>query len=105
MKLDGWQIPMLTIAGVVGASVYFPHPATPSQAVAVWVQAVGSIGATVIAIWFSNKQYRNTRELEAKRAAADAAKDLVETVPFAQSIRDELKSVGSATVLTAVSAS
>jgi hypothetical protein len=93
MKLDGWQIPMLTIAGVVGASVYFRYPATTSEAVAAWVQAAGSIGAIVIAIWVSNKQYRDTRELEAKRAADDAATELAETVAFVQSIREELRSV------------
>ncbi|MGX7850937.1 hypothetical protein [Pseudomonas aeruginosa] len=90
MKFDGWQIPLATIAGVMGASAYFYHPATSSEAVAAWVQAVGSIGAILAAVWISNKQYRDTRELEARRAADDAAKDLAETVAFVEAIREEL---------------
>lgn len=35
----------------------------------------------------------DTRELEAQRAADDAAKDLAETVAFVQAIREELQSV------------
>ncbi|WP_158935056.1 hypothetical protein [Burkholderia sp. S171] len=93
MKIDGWQIPLATIAGVMGASAYFHHPAETSEAVAAWVQAVGSIGAILAAVWISNKQYRDTRELEARRAADESAKELTETVAFVEAIREELKSV------------
>ncbi len=93
MKFDGWQIPLGTIAFVVGAGAYFAHPANTSEAVAAWVQAVGSIGAILAAVWVSHKQYRDTRELEAQRAADDAAKNLAQTVAFVQAIREELRSI------------
>lgn len=92
MKFDGWQIPLATIAFVMGASAYLSHPADSSEAVAAWVQAVGSIGAILAAVWVSHKQYRDTHELEAQRAADNAAKDLAETVAFVQAIREELQS-------------
>lgn len=93
MKLDGWQIPLATLGFVLCASAYMRHPATNSEAVAAWVQAVGSIGAILAAIWVSHKQYRDTRELEAQRAAESTAKELSETVAFVQAIREELRSI------------
>jgi hypothetical protein len=93
MKMDGWQIPLATLGFVLCATAYGRHPATTSEAVAAWVQAVGSIGAILAAVWVSHKQYRDTRELEAQRAADEAAKDLAQTVAFVQAIREELRSI------------
>ncbi|MFM0603656.1 hypothetical protein PQR05_03890 [Paraburkholderia sediminicola] len=93
MKFDGWQIPLATIAGVIGASAYFSHPATSSEAVAAWVQAVGSIGAILAAVWVAHRQYEQTRQLELERAAGDVAKELAETRAFVQSVRQELTTI------------
>ena len=93
MKFDRWQIPLLVVVAVFGLGVYFRHPADSSEAVAAWVQAIGSIGAILAAVWVSNKQYRDTRELEAQRAAESAAKELAETVAFIQAIREEMQTV------------
>ncbi|MFM0279988.1 hypothetical protein P0D75_18415 [Paraburkholderia sediminicola] len=93
MKFDGWQIPLATIAGVIGASAYFYHPADSSEAVAAWVQAIGSIGAILAAVWVAHRQYEQTRKLEIDRAAADAAKDEAETKAFVQSVRQELMTI------------
>jgi len=92
-KKDGWRIPLAALAFVFCASAYMQHPATTSEAVAAWVQAVGSIGAILAAVWVSHKQYRDTRELEAQRAAEEAAKELAQTVAFVQAIREELRSI------------
>jgi len=93
MKMDGWLIPLATLGFVFCASAFMQHPASTSEAVAAWVQAVGSIGAILAAVWVSHKQYRDTRELEAQRAADEAAKELAETVAFVQAIREELRSI------------
>jgi hypothetical protein len=93
MKIDGWQIPLATVAGVMGVSAYFYHPATSSEAVAAWVQAVGSIGAILAAVWVAHRQYEQTRQLELGRAAADTAKEQAETRAFVQSIRQELATI------------
>ncbi|MFM0272383.1 hypothetical protein PQQ59_17475 [Paraburkholderia aspalathi] len=91
MKFDGWQIPLATIAGVMGASAYFSHPADTSEAVAAWVQAVGSVGAILVAVWVAHRQYEQTRQLELERAAADTAKEQAETVAFVQAMRHEIQ--------------
>lgn len=93
MKLDGWQIPLGTIAGVIGASAYFYHPATSSEAVAAWVQAIGSIGAILAAVWVAHRQYEQTRQLELERAKADAAKEQAETEAFVQAVVQELTTI------------
>lgn len=93
MKFDGWQIPLATIALVMGASAYFAHPATTSEAVAAWVQAVGSIGAILAAVWVAHRQYEQTRQLELERAAADTTKEQAETRAFVQSVRQELATI------------
>jgi hypothetical protein len=82
MKFDGWQIPLATIAGIMGASAYFYHPATSSEAVAAWVQAVGSIGAILAAIWVANYQY--------ERARRD---DHEETKAFVGAVVEELRTI------------
>ncbi|MFT4504621.1 hypothetical protein [Caballeronia sp. 15711] len=93
MKLDGWRIPLATIAGVMGASAYFYHPADTSEGVAAWVQAVGSIGAILAAVWVAHRQYEQTRQLELERAVADAAKEQAETRAFVQSVMQELMAI------------
>lgn len=93
MKLDGWQIPLATIAGVMGASAYFYHPATTSEAVAAWVQAVGSIGAILAAVWVAHRQYQQTRQLELERAKAADDKDAAETRAFVLAVREELSAL------------
>ncbi len=90
MKFDGWQIPLGTIAFVMGASAYFSHPADSSEAVAAWVQAVGSIGAILAAVWVAHRQYEQTRALELERAKAADDKEVAETRAFVLAIREEL---------------
>lgn len=93
MKFDGWQIPLATVAGVIGASAYFYHPAASSEAVAAWVQAVGSIGAILAAVWVAHRQYEQTRQLELERAKADAEEEQAETRAFVPSVRQELATI------------
>lgn len=89
MKIDGWLYPLGFLVALMAAGVLYCHTPTASDAAA-WVQAVGSIGAIGIAIWVSRRQYLDSRELEASRTRADAAKDLEETRAFVQSIQVEV---------------
>jgi hypothetical protein len=82
MKFDGWQIPLATIAGVMIAGAYFYYPATKSEEVAAWVQAIGSIGAILAAVWVANYQY--------ERARRD---DHEETKAFVGAVVEELKTI------------
>ncbi|TGN94564.1 hypothetical protein [Burkholderia sp. USMB20] len=93
MKHHKWLIALLTLAAVAGASVYCHYPATDAASAAAWVQAAGSIGAILIAIWVANKQYRDTREAEVRHAADDARKELAETLAFVQAIREEINAI------------
>ncbi|MFM0466792.1 hypothetical protein [Paraburkholderia strydomiana] len=90
MKIDGWQIPLATISGVMAASAYFYHPATSSEAVAAWVQAIGSIGAILTAVWVAHRQYEQTQLLELERAKAADDKEAAETRAFVFAVREEL---------------
>jgi hypothetical protein len=80
MKIDGWQIPLATFAFIAVASGYCSYPATSSEAVAAWVQGVGSLLAIGAALWIYAKQYRNKRE-----------DDLAETIAFVQAMRHEIQ--------------
>jgi hypothetical protein len=93
MKLDGWQIPLATIVGVVAGSAYFKYPADTSEAVAAWVQALGSIAAILAAVWVAHRQYEQTRQLELDRIAAATAAENAETRAFVQAVRQELASI------------
>ncbi|WP_028210772.1 hypothetical protein [Paraburkholderia mimosarum] len=81
MKLDGWQIPLLAIGTVfiAGALTMFPANSQGAATVAAWVQAFGSIGAILIAIWVLHAQQKQAR-----------ADDHGETRAFVQSVRQEI---------------
>ncbi|RFU46975.1 hypothetical protein [Paraburkholderia sp. DHOC27] len=93
MKIDGWQIPLATFAFIAGASAYCSHPAASSEAVAAWVQAVGSIGAILSAVWVAHRQYTQTRQLELEHAKAADDKDAAETRAFVLAVHEELTSL------------
>jgi hypothetical protein len=76
---DGWQIPLAALAFIACASVFFHFPPGSSADAAAWVQAVGSIGAILAAIWVLQRQTRAAR-----------ASDEAETRAFVQAVREEL---------------
>ena len=80
MKFDRWQIPLLVIAGIFCVGAYCRHPADTSEAVAAWVQGVGSLLAIGVAVWIYAKQNQDKR-----------ADDLAETVAFVQAMRHEIQ--------------
>ncbi|MFM0288377.1 hypothetical protein [Paraburkholderia megapolitana] len=93
MKIDKWQIPLLVMVGVLCVGAYCRYPANTSEAVAAWVQAVGSVGAILVAVWVAYRQYEQTRQLEQNRATAQAASEAGETKAFVQSIRAEISTI------------
>jgi hypothetical protein len=77
--MDGWQIPLAALAFIACASVFLLfQPKTPGD-VAAWVQAVGSIGAIIAAIWILRQQSNKARD-----------DDEAETRAFVQAVREEL---------------
>lgn len=76
MKIDKWQIPLLVIIGVLGLGAYWRYPANTSEAVAAWVQAVGSVGAIIGAIWIASEQHR--REIERRQSEESKASYLLQ---------------------------
>jgi hypothetical protein len=93
MKIDGWQLPLAAFAGVMAVSAFCAYPAKTSADVAAWVQAVGSIGAILVAVWVAHRQYTQTRQLELDHVAAAEAKEKAEVRAFVQSVKQELSSI------------
>jgi hypothetical protein len=79
MNRYAWQLPLLTIAIIICGAAFFRYPPHESAAVAAWVQAVGSVGAILIAVWVFHRQ--NEAALE---------QDASETRAFVQAIRTEM---------------
>lgn len=78
-KMDGWHIPLVALLFILIASVFFRYQPHSSEAVATWVQAFGSIGAILAAIWIMQRQSKKARD-----------DDEAETRAFVQAIREEL---------------
>lgn len=79
---DGWQAPLFTLAVVIGGALFLAYPIKTSSDVAAWVQAIGSVGAILAAIWVFQRQYQN---------GVDS--DKAETRAFVQAIRAEIETV------------
>jgi hypothetical protein len=72
----------LLIAGYfLGA--FFNHPPTKNSDWPAWVQAIGSVGAIIVAVALSYYQYTSARDLAAK-------KEQQETEAMLQGLRDEI---------------
>ncbi|WP_027818861.1 hypothetical protein [Paraburkholderia bannensis] len=82
MKLDQWQAPLFALFVVICGAAFFHWPIEHSSDVAAWVQAVGSVGAIIIAVWVFHRQY-----LDAERRSQD------EVHAFVQAIREEVSAV------------
>jgi hypothetical protein len=82
MRFDRWQIPLLVIVGLVCIGAYYHRLAECSEAVAAWVQGLGSLLAIGAALWIYAKQNQDKR-----------ADDLAETYAFVQSIHTELSTL------------
>ncbi|RFU46978.1 hypothetical protein [Paraburkholderia sp. DHOC27] len=80
MKMDGWQIPIAVLAGVMCASAYLHHPEAAPDVVAAWVQGVGSLVAIGAAVWIYAKQYQDKK-----------VDDESETIAFVQAMRVEIQ--------------
>jgi hypothetical protein len=79
MRFDRWQIPLLVTGVIFCVGAYCSYPADTSEAVAAWVQGLGSLLAIGAAVWIYAKQYHDKRTDE-----------LAETRAFVQSIHTEL---------------
>jgi hypothetical protein len=79
MRFDRWQIPLLVTGVIFCVGAYCRYPADTSEAVAAWVQGLGSLLAIGAAVWIYAKQYHDKRTDE-----------LAETRAFVQSIHTEL---------------
>lgn len=82
VKIDQWQIPLFVLTIVFCGAALCRYPVQHSSDVAAWVQAVGSVGAIVIAVWVFHRQY-----LDAERRSQD------EVRAFVQAIREEVNAV------------
>jgi hypothetical protein len=66
---DGWQAPLFVLAVTVGGVLFFAYPIKSSSDVAAWLQAIGSIGAILGAVWIGNRQVRAALSAEARASA------------------------------------
>jgi len=82
MKLDQWQAPLFALFVVCCGAAFFRYPIEHSSDVAAWVQAVGSVGAIIIAVWVFHRQYLDTE----RRSQAEVR-------AFVQAIREELTTI------------
>ncbi|MFM0051753.1 hypothetical protein [Caballeronia grimmiae] len=78
MKRDSWILPVAVLALVgavsLGFSCQLGHGDWPT-----WIQAVGSVGAIVVAIWILYRQHEQDREAERQEVRA-----------FVSAVREEL---------------
>ncbi|WP_250450707.1 hypothetical protein [Caballeronia sp. ATUFL_M2_KS44] len=79
MKRDGWLIPLCALVFVTLAALCFRFSLT-SQDLAAWVQAIGSIGAILAAIWVLHRQHEQDKETEWREVRA-----------FVAAVREELQ--------------
>jgi len=82
MKLNQWQAPLLALFAVFCGAAFFRYPIEHSSDVAAWVQAVGSVGAIIIAIWVFHRQY-----LDTERRSQD------EVRAFVHAVREEVNAI------------
>lgn len=116
MKSNDWKLPLVVLAFVVGAALFFRYQPKDMNLVASWVQAFGSIVAIIAAFTIADRQQKNVEkqrfdELQTRRDIArqtasilveklhDTAVDLVRIAtrfdrtlyaePFAERLRDQ----------------
>jgi len=79
---DGWQAPLAALLIIVGGALFVAYPIKSSSDVAAWVQAIGSVGAILTAVWVFQRQYQTNID-----------NDKAETRAFVQAIRAEIETV------------
>jgi hypothetical protein len=79
---DGWQAPLFVLAAIIVGALFFDFPIKSSSDAAAWVQAIGSVGAILTAVWVFQRQYQATID-----------NDKAETRAFVLAIRAEIETV------------
>jgi len=79
---NGWQAPLAALLIIVCGALFAAYPVKSSSDVAAWVQAIGSVGAILTAVWVFQRQYQTNMD-----------SDKAETRAFVQAIRAEIATV------------
>lgn len=79
---DGWQAPLAALLIIVSGALFVAYPIKTSSDVAAWVQAIGSVGAILTAVWVFHRQYQTSID-----------NDKAETRAFVLAIRAEIETV------------